>query len=156
LNIVDKVIIHLNKKSSWYIFVKPLTNFYMHRRRKFKRASAPSNATLSLLGKELGEANLGDLLETTSQIGGLLANPIDPLCATLVYNIPVIDVINAPISTLNFCEKVAPKNATPSLSQQLKPRYVIFEIYNCIFILCLFQCDLKKYFCHIFITTHFI
>jgi len=128
----------------------------MNRRRKFKRSGAPSNATLSLLDKELGEANLGDLLETTSQIGGLLANPIDPLCATLVYNIPVTDVINAPILTLNISEKVAPKKTTPTLSQQLKPKYVIFEIYNCIFTLYLSNLSLENIICHIYITTCFI
>jgi len=97
----------------------------MHRRRKFKKVGAPSNTTVSLLNKELDETNLRNLSESTSQVGGLLANPIDPLLATLVYNVHISDVINSPIPILNVFEKVAPQHATPSLRQQFKSKYVI-------------------------------
>lgn len=95
----------------------------MHRRRKFKRAGATSNATLSLLGKELRDANLEDLIEGTSRISGLIVNPIDPLLATLVHNVSITDVINVPISTFNVMENVMFKQTTPSLSEQSKTRY---------------------------------
>jgi hypothetical protein len=105
--------------------MKFLTRAYMHRRRKFKRAGASSNATLSLLGKELREAHLGDLIEGTSQTAGLITNPIDPLLATLVYTVPITDVVNAPKPASDVIEKVAPNKAPPSLSQQhVKPKYV--------------------------------
>lgn len=97
----------------------------MHRRRKFKRAGATSNATLSLLGKELRDANLEDLIEGTSQINGLVGNPIDPLLATLVYNVPITNVINVSMPTFNVLENVMFKQTTPSLSEQSKPRYII-------------------------------
>ena len=120
--------IHVNLEFKNYPeMVKFLTRAYVHRRRKFKRGGAPSNATLSLLGKELQEAHLGDPIEGTSQTGGLVTNPIDPLLATLVYNVPVTKVvINAPKPASNVIEKIAPKQGPPHLSQHLKPKYATF------------------------------
>jgi hypothetical protein len=60
-----------------------LTPAYMQRRRRFRRAGVPSNATLSLLGKELREAHLQALLGGTSRSPGL-SNATDPLLSSLV------------------------------------------------------------------------
>ncbi|KAG0585653.1 hypothetical protein KC19_2G028000 [Ceratodon purpureus] len=113
VRIVKDLVGHISQQHGQY--------FKMHRRRKFKRAGTSSNATLSLLGKDLHEAHLGDLIEGTSVSGGLITNPIDPLLATLVYNVPITDVVNAPKPTSNIIEKIAPKQALPSLSQHVKP-----------------------------------
>ena len=95
----------------------------MQRRRRFRRAGVPSNATLSLLGKELREAHLQALLGGTSRSSGLsgLSHATDPLLSTLVYNVPITEAEDPPKpSAINE----EPPSKLSSLSQQSKPRQV--------------------------------
>jgi hypothetical protein len=94
--------------------------FKMQRRRRFRRAGVPSNATLSLLGKELREAHLQALLGGTSRSSGLsgLSHATDPLLSTLVYNVPITEAEDPPKpSAINE----EPPSKLSSLSQQSKP-----------------------------------
>lgn len=95
-----------------------LTKTYMPRWRRFRRAGAPSSATLSLLGKELREAHLQAILAGTSRTGALTANASDPLLSTLVYSVPT-DVEDPPKPSAIIEE--SPSKSSLS-SQQLKPR----------------------------------
>ena len=97
-----------------------LTAAYMQRRRRFRRAGVPSNATLSLLGKELREAHLQALLGGTSRSSGL-SNATDPLLSSLVYNVPISETEDPPKPTVVVEEQ---PTKLSSLSQQSKARQV--------------------------------
>lgn len=90
--------------------------FKMQRRRRFRRAGVPSNATLSLLGKELREAHLQALLGGTSRSPGL-SNATDPLLSSLVYNVPISETGEPPKPTVVVEEQ---PTKLSSLSQQSK------------------------------------
>ncbi|CAK9876944.1 unnamed protein product [Sphagnum jensenii] len=62
----------------------------MQRWRRFRRASTPSSATLSVLGKELHEAHLQALLGSgMSHVCSLSINATDPLFSNLGYSLPI-------------------------------------------------------------------
>ncbi|XP_024389433.1 protein DEHYDRATION-INDUCED 19 [Physcomitrium patens] len=90
--------------------------FKMQRRRRFRRAGVPSNATLSLLGKELREAHLQALLGGTSRSSGL-SSATDPLLSSMVYNVPISETEDPPKPTVVVEEQPAKLS---SLSQQSK------------------------------------
>lgn len=92
--------------------------FKMQRRRRFRRAGVPSNATLSLLGKELREAHLQALLGGTSRSSGL-SNVTDPVLSSLVYNVPISEAEDPPKPTVVVEEQ---PTKLSSLSQQSKAR----------------------------------
>jgi len=91
--------------------------FKMQRRRRFRRAGVPSNATLSLLGKELREAHLQALLGGTSR-SSTLSSAADPLLSSLVYNVPPTETEEAPPKPTVVVEEQPAKLS--SLSQQSK------------------------------------
>ncbi|XP_020273003.1 protein DEHYDRATION-INDUCED 19 homolog 2-like isoform X2 [Asparagus officinalis] len=65
--------------------------FKMQRRRRFRRGSAGSHSTLSLLRKELREGNLQALLSgSTYSVPPPNAAP-DPFLSSLIYTSPVAD-----------------------------------------------------------------
>lgn len=91
--------------------------FKMQRRRRFRRAGVPSNATLSLLGKELREAHLQALLGGTSR-SSTLSSAADPLLSSLVYNVPPTETEEVPPKPTVVVEEQPAKLS--SLSQQSK------------------------------------
>ena len=105
----------------------------MQRRRRFRRAGVPSNATLSLLGKELREAHLQALLGGTSR-SAALASATDPLLSSLVYNVPMSETEDPPKPTVVVEEQ---PTKLSSLSQQSKARqvssYPVFLILSTLF-----------------------
>jgi len=96
----------------------------MQRRRRFRRAGVPSNATLSLLGKELREAHLQALLGGTSR-SSTLSSAADPLLSSLVYNVPSTETEEAPPKPTVVVEEQPAKLF--SLSQQSKARQVVYS-----------------------------
>lgn len=92
----------------------------MHRRRKFKKAGAPSTSTLSLLGKELREAHLQALLGGGSRVGSVNSNSADPLLS-LVYSLPISEA-GEPSSKPSAVDDNATAKGTPL---QSKPRFVL-------------------------------
>lgn len=99
-----------------------LTEDYMQRQRRFKRAGPPSTAALSLLGKELREAHLQSLIGNSSRISSLITNAPDPLLSTSVYTVPIMETIESTSKPSPSVEE-APSNPPP-LSQQPKPMWV--------------------------------
>lgn len=97
----------------------------MQRRRRFRRAGAPSSATLSLLGKELREAHLQALLGGgTSRVGALTTNSADPLLSNLVYSLPIPEAEDPPKPSVTADDTLS----KPSTSiHQPKPRWVIYS-----------------------------
>lgn len=122
-----------------FLDVFSLTAAHMQRRRRFRRAGVPSNATLSLLGKELREAHLQALLGGTSR-SSTLSNASDPLLSSLVYNVPSTETEEAPPKPIVVVEEQPAKLS--SLSQQSKSRQVV--VFLC---LCFITSDFKTILC---------
>lgn len=65
--------------------------FKMHRRRRFRRGSSGSHSTLSLLRKELREANLQALFGGSAHSTTPPSAAPDPLLSSLIYMSPAAD-----------------------------------------------------------------
>jgi hypothetical protein len=90
--------------------------FKMQRRRRFRRAGIPSNAALSLFGKEIREAHLQALLGGTSR-SSAPSSATDVLLSSLVYNISVTETEDPPKPAVVVVEQPVKSS---SLSQQPK------------------------------------
>lgn len=90
----------------------------MQRRRRFRRAGIPSNAALSLFGKEIREAHLQALLGGTSR-SSAPSSATDVLLSSLVYNISVTETEDPPKPAVVVVEQPVKSS---SLSQQPKTR----------------------------------
>ncbi|KAH9563297.1 hypothetical protein CY35_05G119000 [Sphagnum magellanicum] len=100
--------------------------FKVQRRRRFRRASTPSNATLSLLGKELHEAHLQALLGSgMSHVDSLSINATDPLLSNLGYSLPISEGED-PIKPSVTIE--IPSKPVTSIHQQT-PSHVILNFF---------------------------
>lgn len=100
--------------------------FKVQRRRRFRRGTLGSHSTLSLLRKELREANAQALLGGWSHSGAPPSAAPDPLLSSLIYTLPVSNSSNDMIpespdegALASECsEKKAVESSKPCLSDK--------------------------------------
>ncbi|KAL9690035.1 hypothetical protein QQ045_010428 [Rhodiola kirilowii] len=98
----------------------PLTENYLHRRRRLRRLAVPNNQALSVLGRDLREAHLQVLLgsggyrqSNTITSTSNAAAPTDPFLSSLIMNFPTSEaekeISKAVISSIDDTSSTIPE-----------------------------------------------